>query len=461
MDYYEAAEYIMNIPRFGVNADGRNKSGNPNLSYVMEKLGNPHLSCRSIHVAGTNGKGSTVQFIKNILCAKGRKVGCFISPHLIKINERISVSEPVLEKNEQKITSRDISDEDFLECFIKVKRAVDDAVQEGGLYLSFFEFVFAMAAVYFENKAVDYAVYETGLGGRLDATNILSPVITAITSIGLEHTKYLGDTVRQIAGEKAGIIKQGIPVIYNTGDIEADEVIKETAELMSAEAINVAKSEYIINDFTDKTIDFSLYNSYYKYDNIILNAGGAAYQADNAATAITLCNRLFAGEGYIDREMLQFALLQFEWPGRMERLHSNIVLDGAHNVDAILRFIESVKMGFDDRNIKLLFAVSGDKDYEPMIELLCRELMISEVYVTSLDSDRGISAEYIAALFRHYLSRQSEPAKYKVVSDDNIRNTFMMGFESARASGDILFCVGSLYLIGSIKEIAMEVLDND
>lgn len=459
MDYYEAAKYIMEIPKFGVNIDGRNKSGNPNLSYIMEKLGNPHFGSRTIHVAGTNGKNSTVQFIKNILCAKGYRVGCFISPHLMRINERISISESMTANGDKKIISRDISDEDFLDCFEKVKKAVDDAVLDGRLHLSFFEFVFAMAAVYFENEAVDYVVYETGLGGRLDATNILRPVITAITSIGLEHTKYLGDTVGKIAGEKAGIIKPGIPVIYNTGDIEADEVIKEKAETVSAEAINVAKSEYIINDFTDKTIDFSLHNSYYKYDNIILNAGGAAYQVDNAVTAITLCNRLFAEQGYIDKEVLQFALSQFDWPGRMERIHPDIVLDGAHNVDAIVRFIESVRMSFADKKIKLLFAVSGDKDYEPMIELLCRELMLSEVYVTSLDSDRGISAEYIAALFRHYLSRESE--FYKVVSDDNIRNTFMMGFESARNSGDILFCVGSLYLIGSIKEIAMEVFDND
>lgn len=461
MNYDEAVKYIMDIPKFGISIEGRHKTGNENLSYVMDKLGNPQLKCKTIHIAGTNGKGSTVQLIKNILCAKGFKVGCFTSPHLIRINERISMSELVFENEEHIIRDNDITDDSFIDCFDKVKRAVDETIAEGRLHLSFFEFIFALAAVYFHREAPDYVVYETGLGGRLDATNILKPMITAITSIGLEHTKYLGDTVRQIAEEKAGIIKSSIPVIYNTGDIEADEVIKNKAEAMGAEAINVAKTEYIINEFTDKTIAFSLYNSYYKYENIVLYAGSAVYQVDNAVTAITLCNKLFANEGHIDKEILQLGLSKFCWPGRMERIHTNVILDGAHNTDAIVRFIESVKMGFDNREIKLLFAVSDDKDYEPMIELLCQELSISEVYITSLDSDRGISADYIAALFRLYLSRYPEGGKPMVISDDSIQETFIKGYESAKAAGDVLFCVGSLYLIGSIKEIAMEVLYND
>ena len=448
MNFDDAVNYILDIPKFGSGIDGRNKTGNENLSYVMEILGNPHLSCKAIHVAGTNGKGSTVQFIKNILEAKGYRVGAFTSPHLVSINERISLAEP-------------ITDEAFLECFEIVKKTVDTAVKEGHAHLSFFEYLFAVAAVYFDKELPDYVVYETGLGGRLDATNILNPVITAITAIGLEHTKYLGDTIRDIAFEKAGIIKQGVPVVYNTGDIEADAVISSRADLLDAEAINVVKTEFIINDFADKTIDFSLHNGYYKYDNIILPVGSAVYQADNAITAITVCNRLFGEGNYIDKVTLQNALDMFSWPGRMEQIHDNIILDGAHNPNAINRFIESAKLGHGTRGIKLLFAVAGDKDYEVMIESLCSELPISEVYVTSLDSNRGISSEYIAALFKMYLSKSTEHDDYKVISSDDIRQIFLQGTESAIADGDILYCVGSLYLIGSIKEIAAEVFKHD
>lgn len=448
MDFKEAVKYILDIPRFGSNVDGRGKTGNENLAYIMDKLGNPHMSCKAIHVAGTNGKGSTVQFIKNILEAAGYRVGCFTSPHIVNINERICMSEP-------------ISDEAFLECFEIVKKAVDSSICEGHEHLSFFEFMFAMAAVYFDKELPDYVVYETGLGGRLDATNILKPVITVITAIGLDHTKYLGDTIREIAFEKAGIIKQGVPVVFNTGDIEADAVVNARADLLDAEAINVAKTEYIINDFTDKSIDFSLHNRYYKYDNIILPVGSAVYQVDNAMTAITVCNTLFGEGNYANEELLQSGLDRFFWQGRMEQIHDNIILDGAHNPNAIERFVECVKLGHGNSGIRLLFAVSDDKDYEPMIDTLCSELKLIEVYVTSLDSDRGISADYIAGLFKMYLAKSSEHGEYKVMSDDDIRQIFLQGAESAIAADDMLYCVGSLYLIGSIKEIAAEVFKHD
>lgn len=444
MNYNEAVKYIMDIPKFGAIIDGRNKTGNDNLMLVMNKLGNPQNSCKSIHIAGTNGKGSTVQFIKNILNEKGYRVGTFTSPHLICINERISID-------------YDITDDDFLEAFNFVKDAVDELVREGKPHLSFFEFIFAMATVYFEKEMPDYVIYETGLGGRLDATNILKPVITVITSIGLDHVRYLGDNIKDIAFEKAGIIKERVPVIFNTGYREADAVINARAELLNSEAINVAKSEYIINDFTDKTIDFSLYNSYYKYDNLILPVSSAVYQVDNAMTAIVACNSLLGKDGWLEADTIMNAFSKFYWPGRMEQIHPNIIVDGAHNPDAINRFVECVKANNSNDNVKLLFAVAGDKDYEPMIIKLCEELDISEVYVTSLDSDRGISAEYIAALFKMYLTKSNNSRSCKIISDDDIRKNFTEGFKSAVADNDILYCVGSLYLIGSIKEIAMEV----
>ena len=212
----------------------------------MALLGNPHLVHKAIHVAGTNGKGSTVQFLRAILTEEGYRVRTFTSPHLISITERIE----------------GISDEDFVTCYQIVRRACEQAVQQNLQHLSYFEFLFAMAAVYFSGLELDFVIYETGLGGRLDATNVLVPVLTIITEIGLDHTKYLGTTIEEIAREKAGIIKTGVPVVYNTGSIEADTVIKTRAEALAAETINVANVEYIIEEITDKTIDFSMNNGY-------------------------------------------------------------------------------------------------------------------------------------------------------------------------------------------------------
>lgn len=478
MDYREATEYIERIPMFGPQIDGRNKSGNPNLEYVMKKLGHPEQKRKAVHIAGTNGKGSTACLTAGILCASGYRVGIFTSPHLIRINERIGImefaSEDMQPDEETDAEQSDkaglctyISDEDFAACATTVRSAVENAVREGKLHLSYFEFLFAVAAVYFAQKPLDYVVYETGLGGRLDATNILTPLVTAITSIGLEHTQYLGNTIREIAWEKAGIIKEGVPVIYNTGDDEADIVIASQAELMHAQAINVAKTEYIINEFTDKTIDFSVYNRYYKYNNLVLPAGGAVYQVDNAMTAIFVCSALeslrrrmtFDGNAQvIPQETLQKAFDGFFWSGRMERLHTNIVLDGAHNTDAIERFVESVNQSFGDFGCKLLFAVAEDKDYEPMIERICSGLRLSEVYVTAIDSNRRVAPAYIAGLFRMYLAKQPEGKGVQVCFDDDIRNAFLRGVQSVRGTDDILFCVGSLYLVGSLKQIAAEDL---
>lgn len=478
MNYAEATEYIERIPMFGPQVDGRNKSGNPNLEYVMKKLGHPEQKRRAVHIAGTNGKGSTACLTAGILCAGGYRVGIFTSPHLMRINERIGIMEFASEdvqsdegddfgENDKNGICTYIQDEDFAACATTVRNAVESAVREGKLHLSYFEFLFAVAAVYFAKKPLDYVIYETGLGGRLDATNILTPLVSVITSIGLEHTQYLGNTVREIAWEKSGIIKEGVPVVYNTGDEEADIVVASQAELMHAKAINVAKTEYIINEFTDKTIDFSVYNRYYKYDNLILPAGGAAYQVDNAMTAIFVCSTLeslrrrMPAEGSmpaVPQETIQKSFDRFFWSGRMERLHTNIVLDGAHNPDAIERFVESVNQGFGDFGCKLLFAVAEDKQYEPMIEQICCGLRPSEVYVTAIDSDRRISPAYIAGLFRMYLAKQSEGKDVQVYFDDDIRNAFLRGVQSVRGTNDILFCVGSLYLVGSLKRIAAEDL---
>lgn len=433
----EAEDYINQIPLFGPHTEGRNKSGNENLEAVLALLGNPHLKHHAIHVAGTNGKGSTVQFIRSILTQEGYRVRVFTSPHLISITERIE----------------GISDEEFAECYRIVRSACEEAVQQNLQHLSYFEFLFAMAAVYFAGLELDYVIYETGLGGRLDATNVLVPVLTVITEIGLDHMKYLGNTIEAIAGEKVGIIKTGVPVVYHTGSIEADTVVKNRAEALAAEAINVANVEYNIDEITDKTIDFSMNNRYYSYNGLRLDSV-ATYQVDNAVTAITACQVLLGR--VINQENIQLALDAFVWPGRMEVLADNLVIDGAHNESAMERFVESVNSVYADQNKTLLFAVAGDKDYEPMIAYLMQNLEVEAVYVTSLDSERAISAEYIAALFRQYAKKANRTGR--VYAEDDIKACFAQAYASVEAENSMLFCVGSLYLIGKIKDIWEETV---
>lgn len=469
MTYSEAVEYIINVPRFNKYIDS-GLVANATLLALMKELDNPHLKVKAIHIAGTNGKGSSVQLIKNILVESGYKVGCFVSPHLIKINERISIWES-LDVNP---SDAYIADEEFLQAFNIVENAYgrvrdnDDTLPS----LTFFEYVFAIAAVYFQDKNLDYCIYETGLGGRLDATNILSPVITAITSIGLDHMKLLGDTIDKIAAEKAGIIKPGIPVVYNTGDQVADAVISKQAAELKVDEFNVAKAQYIINDFTPMGIDFSCTNSYYRYQSINISSVGI-YQVSNALTAIEVCNNLPGIKTPISQDIIKSACSKFYWQGRMEQLDGNLIIDGAHNLDAIIPFVKSVRARCGLKEINILFAVADDKNYKDMIEYLCANLNIKNVYVTAIESDRRVLAKEIADIFQNCLARML-CKQYDVVditlSEDetdgstenhiyyhnDLKTVFSKAYKQVKVRDDILFCVGSLYLIGSIKEIYME-----
>lgn len=466
MTYSEVVEYIINVPRFNKYIDS-SLAANETLLALMNALGNPHLKVKTIHIAGTNGKGSTVQLIKNILVESGYKVGCFVSPHLVKINERISIWECL------KVNPSDayISDQDFLKAFDVVESAYSGLkVSNKNLpSLTFFEYVFAIAAVYFQDKNLDYCIYETGLGGRLDATNILKPVITVITSIGLDHMKLLGNTIEEIAAEKAGIIKPGVPIVYNTGDELADIVIKNRALKLNADEYNVAKAQYIINDFGPRGIDFSCSNSYYRYQNIYISSQGI-YQVNNALTAIEVCNSLPDVKVPIEPHIIKSACEKFFWQGRMEQLSHNLIVDGAHNLDAIVQFVKSLNARYETKGINILFAVADDKNYKDMIEYLCANLNLENVYVTAIESDRRVLAREIALLFQEFMSiKLCKPVelvditmmderldidKERIIFYHNdLEVVFNKAYSKIKEVDDILFCVGSLYLIGDIKKL--------
>lgn len=434
--YEEACEYILNIPKFNkTDKKSLNKSGNDNLRILLGLLGDPHKKIKCIHVAGTNGKGSVCKFIECLLIERNYSVGVFTSPHLVDITERIRAFE------------KDISKEDFAECFNIVKEAETRHIENGYKHLSFFEYLFAMAAVYFEKVKPDFVVYETGLGGRLDATNLVSPEISIITSIGLDHTKYLGDNVMSIAKEKAGIIKPGVPVVYNTGDKVADTQIEKFAKFCGSAAINAAKAKYSLLEYDDRLIAFSYDNGYYKYGCVtVFNTG--TYQMENAVTAITAVNRLFADDGYYSEEEVNHAFFKFRWSGRMERVASNIIIDGAHNLDAIKQLTDSINKVYAGREIHLFFAVSEDKDYESMIKHLCDNLNICGITVTSVDSNRAASAYEVMQVFRKHIQG------IVLCSNPNLEQAFRVDCMTAEDQPSmLLLCVGSLYLVGAIKKL--------
>ena len=420
MDYNEATEYILSIPRFAA------KTHLDNTRAILSKLGNPENKFKSIHVAGTNGKGSVCKMLALALEEQGYKVGLFTSPHLMKMNERISIN------------GIDISDEDFTDIFNRVKSDIDvllDSDKEV-VHPAFFEYVFLMAALYFAEQNCDYVVLETGLGGRLDATSVVTPEVCIITSIGMDHMQYLGNTIEEIAGEKAGIIVPGVPVIYNTGSYVADKVIEEKAGKLVSPAYNVVKYKDGVLKLLgeESTAGFK-----------------ALYQIDNAVTA-TLAFMMMQEKDELDVTDMKKALAKFSWPGRMQYLAPNIIMDGAHNEDAIKRFVESVKSIAERdgwKKMSLLFAVSSDKDYEDIISILTRELTFEDIYVGELASDRKLDASKVVELFQKYSPAEKH---FSIVGTKNIEDAWRLATGELEED-TLLLIVGSLYMVGEIEKL--------
>ena len=442
MNYEESVEYVLSIPLFA------DKLGTDCLNHILDHLGHPERSYPVIHIAGTNGKGSTCAFLSSMLQAAGYRVGMFTSPHLVCINERMQIN------------GKNISDNEWTEAFAEVMQAVEEAKQDGIAHPSFFEFVFLMAAVYFQKQEVDYALFETGMGGRLDATNVVRPLLTIITSVGMDHMQYLGDTLEQIAFEKAGIMKKNVPALFFDRKDTATQVIVQQAEKVGAHLRLVEKSQYKISKISEKTIDFSLESGYYRYCDLRI-CKTALYQVENAILAIEAYEQLliqkngmaeedFEDESFcrlIDRHIdeIQTGLFHMVWKGRMQCIGSHIYVDGAHNEEAIEAFCHTLEVVFPTEHKILLFAVSKDKDYETMIRRLS-EITFDEVIIVRYEGSRSAQIETVRRTFGQF-------SKSKITSFDDIRD----GFEYAKnhVKDQYLFCVGSLYLVGNLLSLGV------
>ena len=391
MTYEEAVTYILDIPKF------TRKNDAVHTKTLLRLLGDPQEAVKVIHVAGTNGKGSVCAYLDAMLRSEGKRTGLFTSPHLVKMNERIVID------------GRSISDDAFAFIFEKTLSCVRRMEEAGLPHPTFFEFLFAMAAAAFAEAGVEYVVLETGMGGRLDATNTVErPLASVITSIGMDHMEYLGRTPEQIAGEKAGIIKPGVPVLFAETSPDSDGVIERTAEKRGSLCKKIGKDAYEILGIEDKHIAFSCSNAYY---------GNTTWEA----------------------------LSGVKWAGRMEEVLPDVYVDGAHNVSAVEAFAASVLP--DVRGRVILFSAVKDKDYEDMISCLCRNVQADFYVVTLIADRRAAQAEELGRLFERYTDKP-------VIVTENVKDA--LHYILAHRGERRVYCLGSLYLAGMIKELIQE-----
>lgn len=396
---------------------------------LLSRLGNPQEGIKIIHVAGTNGKGSVCAYLNAMLLAGGKKTGLFTSPHLVRINERFQIN------------GEDVSDEQFLDAFLKVEKAAKEYEAEGEGHPSYFETLFLMGMLIFKEAGVEYLVMETGLGGRLDATNVVEkPLACIITSISRDHTEYLGDTLEAIAGEKAGIIKAGVPVIYDASQPGPASVIAAKAKEMGSPAWPMEPSFYEMKTQSREGITFTFaYLGGEKAELAIPYV--AKYQMMNASLAFYTMH-ILQDVHDIPKNVLAEGLSKIKWPCRMEMAAPGVIIDGAHNEDGIAQFVSTAGYFAKENEITILFTAVADKHYHEMIGEICEGIHPSHVVATQIDGSRVVPAEVLAEDFR-------KAGCTDVCAEPEIGAAYEKALEK-KGSG-MLFCVGSLYLAGELK----------
>lgn len=423
MNYTEAVDYIETIPKFTV------KHPPEHTRELLSRLGNPQEGIKIIHVAGTNGKGSVCAYLNAMLLAGGKKTGLFTSPHLVRINERFQIN------------GEDVSDEQFLNAFLKVEKAAKEYEAEGEGHPSYFETLFLMGMLIFKEAGVEYLVMETGLGGRLDATNVVEkPLACIITSISRDHTEYLGDTLEAIAGEKAGIIKAGVPVIYDASQPGPASVIAAKAKEMGSPAWPMEPSFYEMKTQSREGITFTFaYPGGEKAELAIPYV--AKYQMMNASLAFYTMH-ILQDVHDIPKNVLAEGLSKIKWPCRMEMAAPGVIIDGAHNEDGIAQFVSTAGYFAKENEITILFTAVADKHYHEMIGEICEGIHSSHVVATQIDGSRVVPAEVLAEDFR-------KAGCTDVCAEPEIGAAYEKAL-GKKGSG-MLFCVGSLYLAGELK----------
>jgi len=422
MEHGEALNYMFNLRKFG------NKDGLKNIKTLMEKLGNPQDNLKYIHIAGTNGKGSVAAFTNSVLIEAGYRVGLYTSPYLEKFEERI------------RINNQCISEEDVARLAEMVKEKVDEIVAAGGNYPTFFEFVTAMAFIYFAEQKCDVVVLEVGLGGRLDSTNIINEsLLSVIATISWDHMEYLGDTIEKIAAEKAAIIKRnGDLLLYPQQYKEADDVIRHEA---AEKCANVYSPEFEKIKVVESTLEMQVF-SYKDLDNVKITIPGE-HQLKNAAMVIEAAMLLNKKGFFISRDSLYRGLENAKWPGRFEVLKQNpyFIIDAAHNREGAQILAKNLEMYFSGKKIIFIFGVMRDKEYEEMIKTVAP--LAKQFIAVAPDYPRALPAEELAQIITCYCK--------DVIISDTIKEAVNKCLTIA-SKDDVICAFGSLYYIGEIRQ---------
>ncbi len=425
--FEEAVEYLYEVPRF------TSKNTLEDTKAHLHSLGDPDGQMHIIHVAGTNGKGSVCAYLRSILEEAGYSVCLFTSPHLVDIRERFIIRGEMVGR------------EKFLEAFLRIYDSLDwEALKEGkGYHPTFFEYLFFMAMLLFREAGADYCILETGLGGRLDATNAVGrKELTVITRISLDHIQYLGNTIPLIAGEKAGIMQEGVSLIYADVEEEASKVFRQRGTKLGVSLHPVSENDYTFLDFHNKNIDFSLHTRYYGYIRLCLNTI-ARYQMENAALAVRAIEVLDRGRT-ISLEEIQRGVKNCFWQGRMEEVLPGVFLDGAHNEDGIRAFLDTVRQDGATGARTLLFSVVADKDCERMVSEVAGSGLFDRIAVVHMQTGRAASLADLKECFEKHVS-------YECEMYENAACAFRRLLDR-RMPQERLYIAGSLYLVGEIKE---------
>ncbi len=414
--YNECLETMYGLKRFGIIL------GLETIREIMEGLGNPQNRFKSIHIAGTNGKGSIASALSSVLHSAGYSVGLYTSPHLVRFNERIRINNDL------------ISDEEVVEAYEAVR-----AVRHGDREPTFFEFATAMAFYAFGKHNVDWAIVETGMGGRLDATNIVSPGVSVISNISLEHQIYLGDTLVRIAGEKGGIIKDNVPVVTGVDQESVISALRDIADRKSAPFYRLEDEFRVKRNENGTFTYFGLDNTWHDMRTGLVGN----YQVDNAAIVLGVCEILSRNGTYIPLEHIKKGLEQNCWPGRLEVVSESpfILLDGAHNLVAARNLAKFLSSDLSDRKITLIVGILDDKPYAEMLG--CLLPACSKVVLTCPRTDRSLPPETLHDVAKDIIQ------DIKIIPD--VAEAVKYGIETA-SSEDALCIAGSLYVVGEAKE---------
>lgn len=432
--YGQAIEWIHARLRLGM------KPGLSRMEWMLERLDHPERRIKTIHVGGTNGKGSTVTFLRSILQTAGFRVGTFTSPYFEQFNERISIN------------GQPITDEELVELTNVIKPLADelDQTELGGP--TEFEVITAMSIYYFAKiSPVDVVIYEVGLGGRFDSTNVIHPLLSIITSIGLDHTAILGDTYEEIAFEKAGIIKNGVSVITGVKQPEALDVIRKKALECKSPMYHLGNE---FTSFSRESLErgevFSFASIFGEFENLRTTMIGS-HQVDNAACAVMASQVLSNYYSFIIEENhIREGLIQAYWPGRLEIISEDpfVLIDGAHNEEGINALAAEIKSRFADKKIGILFAALKDKKLDKMIATL--EEAADELTFTTFDFPRAASAEEL-------MEAGSKHGNRNIAAD---YQEFLTMKINELNKDEILVVTGSLYFLSEAKPFMMKVLKN-